>query len=417
MPFNAIHEYDPVIAGNNTDIGGANIAEGCAPSGINNALRELARQVRTAVANQGNDIASAAATDVGAATGQYVRVTGTTTITSLGTVNAGVMRWVEFAAALTLTHNGTSLKLPGSVNIATAAGDVALFISLGGGNWKCALYSRADGSPLSLGSTGTVASTDAGATEGPSFVADRNSASPAVNDLLGSLKLRGRDSGANATDYAKLKGKIIDPTNGSEDGQAIISTLVAGAETDVVTVGQGVQIGAPTGGDPGVGSLNVDTSIQIDGLVLSNLPLQVTYDQVQGPQVAVTDVIPADDTTPTSVEGTQLFSRSITPKSATSRILIEVSVSWGMPTAGNDITFALFNGTTCIAVFSDEAASNGGRTTSFRFSEASGSTSARTYSLRYGPATAVSTTINETGAGNDFGNKLVSAMTITERLP
>lgn len=140
MPFNAIHEYDANSAPNNVDIGGANIAEGCAPSGINNALRELAKQIRRAVANQGGDIASAASVDLGAATGQYVKVTGTTTITSLGTVNAGVLRWVEFTGVLTLTHHATALKLPGGANVLTAAGDVGCFVSLGGGNWKCLGY-------------------------------------------------------------------------------------------------------------------------------------------------------------------------------------------------------------------------------------------------------------------------------------
>jgi hypothetical protein len=137
MPFNAIHEYDANTAPNNVDIGGANIAEGCAPSGINNALRELAKQIRRAVANQGGDIASAATIDLGAATGQYVKVNGTTAITSLGTVNAGVIRWVEFTGVLTLTHHATALKLPGGATIVTSAGDVGCFVSLGGGNWKC----------------------------------------------------------------------------------------------------------------------------------------------------------------------------------------------------------------------------------------------------------------------------------------
>ena len=145
MPFNAIHEYDANSASNNVDIGGANIAEGCAPSGINNALRELAKQIRRAVANQGGDIASAATVDLGAASGQYVKVTGATTITALGTVNAGVVRWVEFTGSLLLTHNATSLKLPGAANITTAAGDVGCFVSLGGGNWKCLGFFPASG--------------------------------------------------------------------------------------------------------------------------------------------------------------------------------------------------------------------------------------------------------------------------------
>lgn len=89
---------------------------------------------------KGADIASATTTDIGAATGNYVNVTGTVTITGLGTVAAGARRIVQFSGALTLTHNGTSLILPGAANITTVAGDVAMFVSLGSGNWKCAYY-------------------------------------------------------------------------------------------------------------------------------------------------------------------------------------------------------------------------------------------------------------------------------------
>lgn len=97
---------------------------------------------------KGADIASATTTDIGAATGNFVHVTGTTTITGLGTIQAGARRIVEFAGILTLTHNGTSLILPTGANITTAAGDVATFVSEGSGNWRCATYTRADGTPL-----------------------------------------------------------------------------------------------------------------------------------------------------------------------------------------------------------------------------------------------------------------------------
>jgi hypothetical protein len=45
MAKNKISEYSSV-ASNNTDIAGINIAEGCAPSGINNAIRELMAQLK-----------------------------------------------------------------------------------------------------------------------------------------------------------------------------------------------------------------------------------------------------------------------------------------------------------------------------------------------------------------------------------
>jgi len=99
---------------------------------------------------KGADIASAATTDIGAATGMYVNITGTTTITGLGTVAAGTLRIVRFAGALTLTHNATSLILPrGGANIVTAADDCAIFESEGSGNWRCVFYQRKNGQPLS----------------------------------------------------------------------------------------------------------------------------------------------------------------------------------------------------------------------------------------------------------------------------
>lgn len=88
-------------------------------------------------------IASATTTDIGVATSNVVYISGTTTITGLGTIAAGARRSVRFLAALTLTYNVTSLILPGAVNITTAANDTAEFLSLGSGNWICLRYNTA----------------------------------------------------------------------------------------------------------------------------------------------------------------------------------------------------------------------------------------------------------------------------------
>ena len=98
---------------------------------------------------KGTNIASATTTDIGAAVGNYVHVTGTTTITGLGTIQAGTRRVVVFDGILLLTHNATSLILPNAGNnITTAAGDAAIFVSEGSGNWKCVEYQRASGQAL-----------------------------------------------------------------------------------------------------------------------------------------------------------------------------------------------------------------------------------------------------------------------------
>jgi hypothetical protein len=101
------------------------------------------------------DVASAGTCDIGAATTPRVNITGTTTITSLGT-DVNTFRIVRFAGALTLTHNATTLILPGGANITTEAGDHALFGSDGSGNWTCISYIRDSGFPLyddDIGST------------------------------------------------------------------------------------------------------------------------------------------------------------------------------------------------------------------------------------------------------------------------
>ncbi|MBM6442416.1 hypothetical protein JQF37_02085 [Pseudomonas sp. MIL9] len=96
-------------------------------------------------------IASAATTDIGAATSNVVAISGTTTITGLGTIAAGARRTVRFLGALVLTHNAASLILPAGANITTAANDVAEFLSLGSGNWFCLRYTPASGLAVSPG--------------------------------------------------------------------------------------------------------------------------------------------------------------------------------------------------------------------------------------------------------------------------
>lgn len=88
---------------------------------------------------------SAATVNIGFAASNSIAITGTTTITAFDSIAEGTTRWVTFGGALTLTHNAASLQLPGAANIVTTAGDVALFKSLGAGNWKCMAYQRISG--------------------------------------------------------------------------------------------------------------------------------------------------------------------------------------------------------------------------------------------------------------------------------
>ena len=59
---------------NNTDIDGINIAEGCAPSGINNAIRELMSQVKDLYAGTSGDASAVAGGGTGATTAAQAKI-------------------------------------------------------------------------------------------------------------------------------------------------------------------------------------------------------------------------------------------------------------------------------------------------------------------------------------------------------
>ena len=137
---------------------------------LDDNLREIQKVVRQQWAS--TSIASAATTNLASVNERFVTVSGTTTITALGTLSAGIERVLIFSGILTLTHNGTSLILPGAGNITTAAGDVATMLSLGSGNWRCIDYQRASGAPVSLV---TQFADGSAATPGAAFASDLDS--------------------------------------------------------------------------------------------------------------------------------------------------------------------------------------------------------------------------------------------------
>ena len=112
------------------------------PNTLAQNLQVIQSVMRAASAGDGT-IASATTTDLSTVNDGDITVSGTTTITGFGTLTAGIKKILTFSGALTLTHNATSLILPGAANITTAAGDVAIMRSLGAGNWKCMIYQRA----------------------------------------------------------------------------------------------------------------------------------------------------------------------------------------------------------------------------------------------------------------------------------
>lgn len=100
----------------------------------------------------GSDVSDGAAITIGEG-GYFNLITSTTAITSFSvtTDKAGRTFRVRFDTARTLTHNATSLILPGGANITTAQGDIAQVRSLGSGNVVVESYTRMDSVPITYG--------------------------------------------------------------------------------------------------------------------------------------------------------------------------------------------------------------------------------------------------------------------------
>jgi len=96
---------------------------------------------------RGTDIASASTLSLPASGGGVFNVTGTTGVTAISSAQGGRTVKFKFASSLTITHNGTSLILPGGVSITTRAGDIAEFTNeaaadASGSNWRLTDYLR-----------------------------------------------------------------------------------------------------------------------------------------------------------------------------------------------------------------------------------------------------------------------------------
>lgn len=114
-------------------------------SGLDDNLRQIQATVRAELSKKGSDIASAATTDLGATAGSAHDITGTTTITALGTVDSGIWKVLQFNSTLVLKYNASSLILPGAADITAVPTDCLYAYSLGSGNWRVPFYSKANG--------------------------------------------------------------------------------------------------------------------------------------------------------------------------------------------------------------------------------------------------------------------------------
>lgn len=199
MANTKISEYSSIPA-NNTEIDGINIAEGCAPSGINNAIRELMAQLK--------DFQTGSA-------GDNLTVGGNLSVT--GAINLGQV--------LTVTQGGTGLSsvTAGDMLYASASNTLAKLAGVSDGNVLLSGTAPSWGKvPLTTHVTGTLPIANGGT--------GQTSATAAINALLPS------QSGQS--------GKILQ-TNGTNVSWATVSAGSSGTVTSI-TAGAGLSGGTIT---------------------------------------------------------------------------------------------------------------------------------------------------------------------------
>jgi hypothetical protein len=144
-----------------------------------------------------------------------------------------------------IKHTGTNLNIQettGDINLRTYANDKDVIISTDDGSGGITEYLVADGSTgavklkhygttvfettttgASITNTSTddallVTTTEDSNSAGPVISLKRNSSSPADADYLGQIKFKGENDNDQEVNYAKITGKILDASDGSEDG-------------------------------------------------------------------------------------------------------------------------------------------------------------------------------------------------------
>lgn len=151
----------PTLISELSQTAGSNSPAGSeSPTSADDYLRTYASFIATLRDGKGFtnpvQLASGATTDIGGQNSMFVEITGTTTITSFST-NYNGPRFLRFTGILALTHNATTLNLPGAANITTAAGDTAIAIPNQAGNgWNVVNFQRAAALPATAGSNSDI---------------------------------------------------------------------------------------------------------------------------------------------------------------------------------------------------------------------------------------------------------------------
>ena len=99
----------------------------------------------------------------------------------------------------------------------------------------------------------------------------------AGGNLVNLMDVRGNNGSGTNRQWGHISVSASDVTDTSEDSNMNFGTIVAGSESTRMQLGQGLQVGSPTGGDKGAGTINA-TAVYDDNVLLTDYVFDKYFD-------------------------------------------------------------------------------------------------------------------------------------------
>jgi hypothetical protein len=161
--------------------------------------------------------------------GNGLHVTGTTGLVGNTTLTGNLD--VSGDIDVDGTTNLDVVDIDGAVDMASTALVTGVLTTTAATVFNGGFASNAASTITTADNTDTLSliSTDADAIQGPNLRLYRNSSSPADNDVLGIIHFQGRNDNSQDVVYAEIGAQARDVSDGSENTNYFINTMVAGA--------------------------------------------------------------------------------------------------------------------------------------------------------------------------------------------
>jgi hypothetical protein len=167
-----------------------------------------------------------------------------------------------------------------------------------------------------------------------------------------------------------------------------------------------------------------DFAVPISGWAANNTATNVSFagkvvqrvHQVYTTYTSTASVIPWDDTIPQNTEGTEIITASITPTSASSKVVVILNMPYYV-VGGNYGVACLFRDSVADALQVTMGSAGFQGFVGMEYEESAGSTSSRTYKVRVGPAQTDTMYLNGNNGGRKHGGVMAITLTLVEILP